>query len=61
MEEEKAGVMSMSEGEEKAEGEEGQEEEEQEQSDIKFIFKAERDDVPATPYYDEGNPELYTA
>ena len=59
MEEEKGGVMSMSEADEKGE-EENQEEEEQEQSDIKFIFKVERDDVPSTPYYDDGNPELYT-
>ena len=46
----------MSEEDDKHEGDEGQDEEDQDQNDVKFIFKKERDDVPATPYYDDGNP-----
>ena len=28
--------------------------------DLAYIFKANRDHFPAKPYYDDGNPEMYT-
>ncbi len=29
--------------------------------DVAYIFKKNRDDFPSKPYYDDGNPEMYTA
>ena len=28
--------------------------------DLAYVFKLKRDDFPAKPYYDDGNPEMYT-
>jgi len=28
--------------------------------DVAYIFKKTRDDFPAKPYHDDGNPEMYT-
>ena len=28
--------------------------------DLAYVFKSNRDHFPAKPYYDDGNPEMYT-
>ena len=28
--------------------------------DLAYVFKSNRDHFPAKPYYDDGNPDMYT-